>query len=163
MPEITFLMTAECAVLIVLKMFRIMLKLTTTILRGPRCDSVCRNSHRIAANTVLKQVGVTEAVGVLPRKLMDWRQVTIDHPWDYTPLAIYKEMVEEEGLTLSAIEDSPPMDLLDSVPQVPKRNSSRFASSRRIWENSACAFGATIGQLHSGMGFNTTVNGLREA
>ncbi|PSR20412.1 MAG: mannonate dehydratase [Sulfobacillus acidophilus] len=62
--------------------------------------------------TMLKQIGVTEVVGVLPRKSMDWRQTTIDHPWDYTPLAVYKEMIEEEGLTLTAIEDNPPMDRL---------------------------------------------------
>lgn len=62
--------------------------------------------------TMLKQLGVTETVGVLPRAFMDWRQVTIDRPWDYTPLALYKQMVEEEGLTLTAIEDNPPMDHL---------------------------------------------------
>ncbi len=60
--------------------------------------------------TMLKQVGVEEAVGVLPREYVDWRRTTIDNPWDYTPLAIYKEMVEEEGLRLTAIEDNPPMD-----------------------------------------------------
>jgi mannonate dehydratase len=59
---------------------------------------------------MLKQVGVTEVVGVLPRQFTDWRQTPIDHPWDYTALAIYKEMIEEEGLTLTAIEDNPPMD-----------------------------------------------------
>ncbi len=62
--------------------------------------------------TMLRQLGVTEAVGVLPRSPMDWRRVTIDNPWDYTPLAVYKQMVEEEGLTLTAIEDNPPMDRL---------------------------------------------------
>ena len=62
--------------------------------------------------TMLKQVGVTEVVGVLPRTPMDWRRAIIDNPWDYTSLAIYKEMVEEEGLTLTAIEDNPPMDRL---------------------------------------------------
>ncbi|MCY0878710.1 MAG: mannonate dehydratase [Firmicutes bacterium] len=60
--------------------------------------------------TLLKQVGVTEVVGVLPRQFTDWRQMPIDHPWDYTALALYKEMIEEEGLTLAAIEDNPPMD-----------------------------------------------------
>ncbi len=62
--------------------------------------------------TMLKQVGVTEVVGVLPRHHQDWRRATIDHAWDYAPLAIYKQMVEEEGLTLTAIEDNPPMDRL---------------------------------------------------
>ncbi|PSR35764.1 MAG: mannonate dehydratase [Sulfobacillus thermosulfidooxidans] len=59
---------------------------------------------------LLKQVGVTEVVGVLPRQYTDWRQMPIDHPWDYTALALYKEMIEEEGLALTAIEDNPPMD-----------------------------------------------------
>ncbi|PSR32601.1 MAG: mannonate dehydratase [Sulfobacillus benefaciens] len=62
--------------------------------------------------TMLKQLGITETVGVLPRNFMDWRRATIDNPWDYTPLAVYKQMVEEEGLTLTAIEDNPPMDRL---------------------------------------------------
>lgn len=60
--------------------------------------------------TMLKQVGVEEAVGVLPRQYADWRRMTTDNPWDYTPLAIYKQMIEEEGLRLTAIEDNPPMD-----------------------------------------------------
>ncbi len=62
--------------------------------------------------TMLKQLGITEVVGVLPRRWADWRGVTTDHPWDYTPLALYKAMIEEEGLTLAAIEDNPPMDRL---------------------------------------------------
>ncbi len=61
---------------------------------------------------LLKQVGVTEVVGVLPRQYTDWREMLIDYPWDYTALAIYKEMIEEEGLSLTAIEDNPPMDRL---------------------------------------------------
>jgi mannonate dehydratase len=61
---------------------------------------------------MLKQLGIREGVGVLPRHFVDWRRATIDNPWDYTPLAVYKEMVEEEGLTLTAIEDNPPMDRL---------------------------------------------------
>ena len=60
----------------------------------------------------LKQIGITEVVGILPRQFLDWRQVTIDHPWDYTPLALYKEMLAEEDLTLTAIEDNPPMNNL---------------------------------------------------
>lgn len=60
--------------------------------------------------TMLKQLGVTEVVGVLPRRPTDWRGVTIDRPWDYTSLALYKNMIEEEGLTLAAMEDNPPMD-----------------------------------------------------
>lgn len=77
-----------------------------------RFAEIIPESHPTAFWTMLKQLGVTEAVGVLPRNYMDWRRVMIDNPWDYTPLAIYKEMVEEEGLTLTAIEDNPPMDRL---------------------------------------------------
>jgi mannonate dehydratase len=62
--------------------------------------------------TMLKQMDVAEVVGVLPRGFMDWRMASIDRPWDYTPLALYKNMIEEEGLTLSCIEDNPPMDRL---------------------------------------------------
>lgn len=62
--------------------------------------------------TALRQVGVNEVVGILPRSYSDWRQVRIDRPWDYAPLAAYKQMIEEEGLRLSAIEDNPPMDRL---------------------------------------------------
>ena len=60
--------------------------------------------------SLLKQVGVNEVVGVLPRHYTDWRQMPIDHPWDYAPLAAYQRMLQEEGLTLTAIEDNPPMD-----------------------------------------------------
>lgn len=62
--------------------------------------------------TMLKQIGITEVVGVLPRTTMDWRRTVIDHPWDYAALAVYQEMVAEEGLTLTAIEDNPPMEHL---------------------------------------------------
>ena len=58
----------------------------------------------------LRQVGVRHAVGILPRRFMDWRESRSDLPWDYTPLALYKEQVEQAGLTLSVIEDNPPMD-----------------------------------------------------
>ena len=62
--------------------------------------------------TMLKQVGVTEIVGVLPRGYTDWRRSQTDRPWDYTPLAMYQEMLAEEGLKLTAIEDNPPMDAI---------------------------------------------------
>ncbi len=62
--------------------------------------------------TMLRQIGVTDVVGVLPRHPMDWRRITIDLPWDYVPLAVYQEMIEEEGLHLAAIEDNPPMENL---------------------------------------------------
>jgi mannonate dehydratase len=61
---------------------------------------------------VLGQVGVDHAVGVLPRRFFDWRESRSDLPWDYAPLALYKEAVEQAGLTLEVIEDNPPMDRL---------------------------------------------------
>lgn len=59
---------------------------------------------------VLKQIGVEEAVGILPRGFVDWRQSRSDLPWDEAPLATYKESVESVGLRLTVIEDNPPMD-----------------------------------------------------
>lgn len=61
---------------------------------------------------VLKQVGVDYAVGVLPRGAVDWRGFEPELPWEYGPLALYKERVEEAGLSLSVIEDSSPMDAI---------------------------------------------------
>lgn len=59
---------------------------------------------------MLRQIGVEEAVGILPRGFVDWRESRSDLPWDYAPLAIYKDMIEAEGLKLTVIEDNPPMD-----------------------------------------------------
>ncbi len=59
---------------------------------------------------VLHQVGVTQAVGVLPRRSFDWRGTSWELPWEYGPLAMYKEKVEEANLELTVIEDNPPMD-----------------------------------------------------
>ena len=61
---------------------------------------------------VLRQVGVEQAVGVLPRRFFDWRESRSDLPWDYAPLALYKEQVEAAGLALAVIEDNPPMDCI---------------------------------------------------
>ena len=77
-----------------------------------RFAEIIPESRPTAFWTMLKQLGVEEVVGVLPRGYLDWRRVTTDNPWDYAPLAVYKEMIEEEGLTLTAIEDNPPMDKL---------------------------------------------------
>ncbi|NON62948.1 mannonate dehydratase, partial [Acidianus sp. RZ1] len=57
----------------------------------------------------LKQVGVKEAVGLLPRSPPDWRKESIDTPWSYSSLSKYKRMLGENGLKLVAIEDNPPM------------------------------------------------------
>jgi mannonate dehydratase len=60
----------------------------------------------------LRQVGIERAVGILPRFHADWREQTDERPWDYAPLAHYRDQVAEAGLTLDVIEDNPPMDLL---------------------------------------------------
>jgi mannonate dehydratase len=60
----------------------------------------------------LRQVGVEEAVGVLPRGFVDWRAHAPEQPWSYGPLALYRQQVEDAGLRLTVIEDNPPMDRL---------------------------------------------------
>jgi mannonate dehydratase len=60
--------------------------------------------------TVLTQLGVRHAVGVLPRYHSDWRDASGERPWDYGPLALYAEQVRQAGLELAVIEDNPPMD-----------------------------------------------------
>jgi mannonate dehydratase len=59
---------------------------------------------------MLRQVGVDRAVGVLPRRSRDWREDDVDRPWDYSPLAQYRDMIAAEGFELVVIEDNPPMD-----------------------------------------------------
>src|SRR5579875_777797 len=59
---------------------------------------------------VLRQLGVEEATGILPRSYPDWRQWRYDEPWDYASLSNYKRMVEEFGFKLTVIEDNPPME-----------------------------------------------------
>jgi|ECHnycMinimDraft_1075156.scaffolds.fasta_scaffold02816_3 mannonate dehydratase len=61
---------------------------------------------------ILKQMGVNMAVGVLPRAFNDWRQNPEEDPWDYGPLTRYRNMLQENGLQLVAIEDNPPMDAI---------------------------------------------------
>ena len=60
----------------------------------------------------LRQVGVEEAVGVLPRATTDWRGHAAEPPWGYGPLALLRQEVEDAGLRLTVIEDNPPMDRL---------------------------------------------------
>jgi mannonate dehydratase len=62
--------------------------------------------------TVLRQLGVEHAVGVLPRYHADWREASAEQPWDYGPLALYCDQVREAGMALTVIEDNPPMDKL---------------------------------------------------
>ncbi len=73
------------------------------ILLEPRFD---------AAWAQLRQIGVEEAVGVLPRGYADWRRHAAEAPWSYGPLALLRQEVEDAGLRLTVIEDNPPMDRL---------------------------------------------------
>lgn len=59
----------------------------------------------------LQQIGVNRAVIGLPRGYQDWRQLRgADLPWAYSPLAVYQDLLAEEGLEVSVIEDNPPLD-----------------------------------------------------
>src|SRR5579864_6498706 len=60
----------------------------------------------------LRQVGIERAVGILPRFHADWREQSSEHPWDYAPLALYRDQVAEAGLSLDVLEDNPPMDAI---------------------------------------------------
>jgi mannonate dehydratase len=60
----------------------------------------------------LGQIGVEDAVVSLPRGFQDWRQTCSDHPWSYSPLALYQELLAEENLSIAVVEDNPPMDAL---------------------------------------------------
>lgn len=58
--------------------------------------------HRLAR--MVKQVGVNHVVGRLP--VVHWGY---DKPWDFVPLLRMKHGFQELGLTLSVIEERPPM------------------------------------------------------
>ena len=60
----------------------------------------------------LRQLGIDEAVGVLPRGYADWRAHAPEQAWEIGPLALYRQQVEDAGLKLTVIEDNPPMDRL---------------------------------------------------
>jgi mannonate dehydratase len=60
----------------------------------------------------LRQIGVDEAVGVLPRATTDWRGYAAEPPWAYGPLALLRQEVEDAGMRLTVLEDNPPMDRL---------------------------------------------------
>ena len=69
--------------------------------------------HRSAPSWAqLRQIGVEEAVGVLPRGATDWRAHAPEPPWGYGPLSLLRQEVEDAGLRLTVIEDNPPMDRL---------------------------------------------------
>jgi mannonate dehydratase len=60
----------------------------------------------------LRQLGIEEAVGVLPRTFGDWRAHAPEQPWDSGPLTLYRQQVADAGFKLTVIEDNPPMDRL---------------------------------------------------
>ena len=41
---------------------------------------------------IVKQIGVNDAVGVLPRYYNDWRNSTEDKPWDYYAMMKYRNI-----------------------------------------------------------------------
>ncbi|HJU49070.1 MAG TPA: mannonate dehydratase [Gaiellaceae bacterium] len=79
-----------------------MLRLAEILLEPQPCEAWAQ----------LRQVGVEEAVGVLPRGFVDWRSHASEKPWSYGPLALYRQQVEDAGFRLTVIEDNPPMDRL---------------------------------------------------
>ncbi len=60
----------------------------------------------------LRQLGIEEAVGVLPRGSADWRAHAPEQPWEHGPLALYRQQVEDAGFRLTVLEDNPPLDRL---------------------------------------------------
>lgn len=61
-------------------------------------------SHPTQLWKLVRQVGVTHAVGPLP-----YDDCAPDQPWDYAPLKRMKERFEAGGFELAVIESSPPM------------------------------------------------------
>lgn len=49
----------------------------------------------------LRQLGVEEATGVLPRGFVDWRAHAPEQPWEFGPLALYRQQIEDAGLRLT--------------------------------------------------------------
>ena len=60
----------------------------------------------------LRQLGVAEATGVLPRGAIDWRAHAPEQPWQLGPLTLYRQAVADAGFRLTVLEDNPPMDRL---------------------------------------------------
>jgi len=60
----------------------------------------------------LRQLGVEEATGVLPRGFVDWRAHAPEQPWEFGPLALYRQQIEDAGFRLTVLEDNPPLDRL---------------------------------------------------
>ena len=72
--------------------------------------------HQEHLARLLVQVGVTEAVSVLPRTGSLHTSGTAaattksDEPWDVLPLALLKQHFADLGLALTVIEDAPPLE-----------------------------------------------------
>ncbi len=77
-----------------------------------RIAEIVTDTKDVRALKLLKQVGVNEVVGVLPRNYSDWRMHKTDEPWSYASLASLKKYLSEFGFKLVAIEDNPPMDFI---------------------------------------------------
>ncbi len=60
----------------------------------------------------LRQLGIAEATGVLPRGAIDWRAHAPEQPWQLGPLTLYRQVVVDAGFRLTVLEDNPPMDRL---------------------------------------------------
>jgi len=79
---------------------------------APQLAEILLDPQPTPAWRQLRQVGIERAVGVLPRRLRDWRGDDGEVPWGLAPLSILAGMVEAEGFALEVIEDNPPMDRL---------------------------------------------------
>ena len=77
-----------------------------------RLAEILLEARRAPSWAQLRQIGVEEAVGVLPRDSTDWRRHAPEAPWAYGPLALLRQEVEDVGFRLTVIEDNPPMDRL---------------------------------------------------
>ncbi len=77
---------------------------------APQLAEILLDPQPTPAWRQLRQVGIDRAVGVLPRRLKDWRGDDGEVPWGLAPLSILAAMVEAEGFALEVIEDNPPMD-----------------------------------------------------
>src|SRR5436190_14037315 len=77
-----------------------------------RLAEILLEPRRTEAWAQLRQLGIEEAVGVLPRGFIDWREHAPEKTCQHGPLALYKQQVEDAGFRLTVIEDNPPMELL---------------------------------------------------
>ena len=85
---------------------------TDSVLFVLRLAEILLESRATEAWAQLRQIGVEEATGVLPRAAIDWRAHAPEQPWQLGPLTLYRRLVEDAGFRLTVIEDNPPMDRL---------------------------------------------------